>query len=363
MVLVPPSDTVNACGWAVMGFAVSTTDPRFRALLDELSVVRPDGPSPFGVAIRQLRELSRVDSIVCIELVQSTMGWALDGFYADNLPNASRFRLLVSSYLSRGGKLGWFDAAKPELAQRNVLVDIRDKVSAAELEASAIYTQLLQPLHLHRHHVVRALICDDDRLVAWLGAFHSSPVEQAQLDVLDAAIPALQRRLVMDRQIESAPLVNAALEAVLEQIAGPALIVSAGGRIHEVNVAGRALLETKRAELSASILAALAGEAPTLPVELVRLDTHGVNDHWLAVVRTRSADSRAALAIARASARLKLTRRQREVLGRVVLGESNAAIAAALKITERAVEQHVTALFDRAAVDSRAALVTFVLLG
>jgi DNA-binding CsgD family transcriptional regulator len=62
-------------------------------------------------------------------------------------------------------------------------------------------------------------------------------------------------------------------------------------------------------------------------------------------------------------ARWGLTPRQREVLGRVAGGDATGTIAAALGISERAIEMHLTALFDRVGVDSRAALVARVLLG
>ncbi|HSN24871.1 MAG TPA: LuxR C-terminal-related transcriptional regulator [Kofleriaceae bacterium] len=325
--------------------------------------MRPDDPAPLESAIPRLRQLADVESIICASPVQSTSGWTLDSFHADNLPNASRFRALFATYLSRVQRdIGWFNAVRPEPEQRNVLVDLAQMVPADELAASALYTQVLQPLHLHRHHIVRSLLCDGESLLAWVGAFNPTPFDAAQLELLEAAVPALQRRLVIDRQIESAPIVNAALAAVLEQIAGPAFIVSSNGRIHDVNGAGRAMLESRRKELSLTLIAALAGDTPPLPIEMIPLADHGVHGHWLAVIRSRTADHRATSAIARTAARLKLTRRQREVLARVVVGESNATIAAALEISERAVEQHITALFDRAAVDSRAALVTYVLL-
>ena len=43
----------------------------------------------------------------------------------------------------------------------------------------------------------------------------------------------------------------------------------------------------------------------------------------------------------------ELTPREREVLGLMAEGRSNAAIAAALVITERAVEKHVTSIFGK----------------
>lgn len=347
-----------------MGRADSRSDARLRAILDELEVLRPDSPSGVATALRELRELAGLESIVCIVPVPSTSGWVLDRFIAENLPNATRFRTLLASHLARStDAFGWFDPYRPEPDQRNRLVDLSELVPAEQYEASRGYIEVLEPLRLHRHRVFRALLCEDDALVACIGVFHPAPLTPEQRAILEGALPALRRRLNIERQIEVAPLVSAALDAVLEHIAAPAFVVSSSGRIFEVNDAGRTLLATRRAEISTAILAALAHEPTSMNLEITPLDARGAPDHWLAVIRTRTADGRAAQAVARVAARLKLTRRQREVLARVVTGETNAAIAKALHITERAVEQHVTALFDRTAVDSRAALVTYVLLG
>jgi DNA-binding CsgD family transcriptional regulator len=218
-------------------------------------------------------------------------------------------------------------------------------------------------MRLHEQRVTRALLCDGDAFLGWFGVFHDAPLTAAQIAVIEPALPVLARRIATERKLESAPLVSAALDAVLEHIASPALVVSSQGRIFEVNSAARTMLATQRAEVAQAIVATLAGEPSTLAFELTPLASHGAPDHWLAVLKTRSADSRVAQAISRVATRLKLTRRQRDVLSRIVLGESNAMIATALAITERAVEQHVTALFDRTAVESRAALVAYVLVG
>lgn len=47
---------------------------------------------------------------------------------------------------------------------------------------------------------------------------------------------------------------------------------------------------------------------------------------------------------------------EREVLGRIMEGDSNAEIAATVGITERTVKAHVTALLDAAGCDSRTKL-------
>lgn len=343
---------------------VRSASARLKAVLDEIEVLRTETTSDLDRVMAELRALADVASIVCVATSQTTSGWAIERFFSDNLPNASRFRTLLRGYLTRTvDAFGWFDPHRPEVEQRNQLVDTQTLVPRDELERSRLYREVLLPMRMHEYRVTRALLCDGDMFLGWFGVFHDAPLLAAQAAVLEAVLPALARRIATERKLESAPLVSAALDAVLEQIASPALVVSSQGRIFEVNSAARVLLATQRAEIAASIVATMANEPAALAFDLTPLASHGAPDHWLAVLRTRSADARVAQAISRVSMRLKLTRRQREVLSRVVLGESNAAIAGALAISERAVEQHVTALFDRAAVESRAALVAYVLVG
>lgn len=337
---------------------------RLDAVLDEIEVLRAETTPDLDGVMAELRELADVAAIVCVATSQTTSGWAIERFFSNNLPNASRFRTLLRAYLTRTvDAFGWFDPNAPELEQRNRLVDTQALVARDELERSRIYREVLLPMRMHEHRVTRALLCDGEMFLGWFGVFHDAPLVPAQVSIFEAVLPRLARRIAMERKLESAPLVSAALDAVLEHIASPALVVSSQGRIFEVNSAARALLATQRAEIASSIVATMANEPAALAFDLTPLASHGAPDHWLAVLRTRSADSRVAQAISRVASRLKLTRRQRDVLSRVVVGESNATIAAALSITERAVEQHVTALFDRAAVESRAALVAYVLVG
>ena len=215
---------------------------------------------------------------------------------------------------------------------------------------------------MHRYHIYRALMCDGDVVLAWFGIYHPLALTSSQRKQINSVLPALRKRLAYERMLAIGPLLSAALDAVLDHIAAPALVVGADGRLIEVNEAGRTLLATRRASAKA-ITATLANEQASIPIDLTPLDDRGAKNHWLAVLRTSTEDSRVGDALARAASRLGLTRRQREVLEHVITGKSNATIADALRVSERAIEQHLTAIFDRAAVYSRAALVTYVLLG
>ena len=54
-----------------------------------------------------------------------------------------------------------------------------------------------------------------------------------------------------------------------------------------------------------------------------------------------------------------LTTRERAILARVAVGESNAQIAARLSISEKTVRNHLTTIFDKLNVTSRAQAIVF----
>lgn len=73
-------------------------------------------------------------------------------------------------------------------------------------------------------------------------------------------------------------------------------------------------------------------------------------------IATALDDYRAGL-VSMDGARVKLTRRQREILGQLVAGHTNQAIADSLGLAESTVKAHVSTLFDLLKVNNRAACV------
>jgi DNA-binding NarL/FixJ family response regulator len=59
----------------------------------------------------------------------------------------------------------------------------------------------------------------------------------------------------------------------------------------------------------------------------------------------------------------RLSTREREIVGLVATGKSNRTIAEALYLSERTVERHVSAVFNKLDVHSRAELIAAVLWG
>ena len=121
------------------------------------------------------------------------------------------------------------------------------------------------------------------------------------------------------------------------------------------------LLDQQRAEIAHALVDAAAGRANQLGIELVPLVERGVPNHYLALVRGDHREMRVAACVRACVERWSLTARQADVLALATRGLANATIAATLCIGERSIELHMTAIFDRAGIDSRAALVARVL--
>ena len=347
-----------------MGRLSKADHNRLDELTAELSVIKLGAPSAIRHVLPELRVFAELESMVCMCPVERTTGWAVERFDCDNFTNDTKFRQLSIAFLERAPRrFGWYDAIRPEPGQRNVVLDLDVLVSRDELEQSAVFAEVLVPMRLDKTRQIRALICDGASLLAWFGAFHPEPADARQQEIMIAMIPALRRRLSLERRLATTPMMTVALEAALEQLGAPAFVINGAGRVFEANQPGKALLETRRTEVSVALQNAIAKRPASLSFELTRFREHGPEDHWLAILRSRDSDVRMARSLSVAVKRFKLTGRQRAVLELLLRGETNTTMAATLGISERAVEQHVSAMFERAGVENRSTLISLVLLG
>jgi DNA-binding NarL/FixJ family response regulator len=142
------------------------------------------------------------------------------------------------------------------------------------------------------------------------------------------------------------------LAAVLELLVVPTWVVRHDGTVRYANARGVAWQQLDPPRLAEELRAAIAGDATSRRFAVTALSLPG----WYLV--SASDDDRC---IERARAQFKLTPRQSEVLGLVVVGATNRTIGEMLGITERTVEVHLTAIYERAGVENRATLVARVL--
>lgn len=334
---------------------------RVREISDELDTVRLDGTCGIAAVLPAMRQLLAAESLLVLSPVERAMGWDIERFDHDNFPaNADFKRRFIRFFDTAPSRFAWYDATRPEPEQRNRVIEAIGKIPPGEYEASRIYAEVMRPAGLHRHRQPRVLVCDGASMLAWFGAFHPEPFDVRQNRLLAAWVRPMQRRLRIERQLQGAGRARAILEHALDQLGAPAFVIDERGRVLEASGSGRALFDMRQTEISGALRDALAGRPNALGFELTAVADVSTPACWLAIARAGSADARLASAIARATARWSLTARQREVLELLVRGTANATIAAELAIAERTVELHVTALFDRAGVDSRAALVAAV---
>ncbi len=144
------------------------------------------------------------------------------------------------------------------------------------------------------------------------------------------------------------------LRAALDAVPSAAFILSAAGSLVAANVAGKRWLALDRGR-EGELRSAVRGRPPADLVVTLVTDGEGA----FLLVR-RELEDRGASAGGEHALRWRFTPREREVLALLLAGHSNRHIAADLAIAERTVESHLSSMFEKAGVVSRAALVARV---
>lgn len=145
------------------------------------------------------------------------------------------------------------------------------------------------------------------------------------------------------------------LDAALDAIARATFVVDGSGDVLKANALARALLadlEVSIRDTLRAVVGAGVGEHPGWSVTPVVTSGQGIES----LVVARAANVGIGARIVQAQRQWGLTRRQLEVLAKIANGSPNKIIAASLGVSVRTVEVHLTALFTKACVTSRAEL-------
>lgn len=332
---------------------------RARAICEELDTLRLGGPPVLDVVLPELHELVGLETMVAYRVRAEERGWSVDLSHHSSPVGQEVLRLFKAFVAGHPGSFGMYDPVRPQPSQRN-----RVKVIAtSQLTDLPQVQSCFYPVGVDQHWQLRVLVCEGPSLLAWVGGFLPERPDVLRNRLLAAMVPALRRRLSLERRLRDAPRTFAAFHVALEMLGAPAFVIATSGAIHEANSAARALLATSGSEVRAALRDAVAWRCNVLRFELTPLREPGAAD-YLAVLRPAAPetdDARIAHRVALAGARWQLTPRQREVLALLVTGASNGLIAQTLDIAERTVEFHVTALCNRVGADSRAKLTALVL--
>jgi len=259
---------------------------------------------------------------------------------------ASRELQRVLEETNRGRAFGGFDPLRPAADQRNRAIKPRTLMDDHALRETAA-TRGQRRLGLDALDELRVLVCEGNRLLAWVGGYREGSFTAREEAILEVLAQPLRKRFEFERRFEFAELSSTALDTVLDTLTTPAFIVDR--RTRRVLFAN----ETGRARLASLDLdGALAG-APGFDVRAVPQPGGGSGVH---LVLATNNDERSRLSVCRK--RWGLTKRQAQVLALVVDGFGNKEVAADLGISLRTAELHVSALLEAANVQSRAQLVS-----
>jgi DNA-binding NarL/FixJ family response regulator len=269
----------------------------------------------------------------------------LDFFHGARMP--AGIRGAYERWLSSAPrKFAAYDPDRPEPRQRNVALRTHEIEALNGRLSSPVVRSFLPRFALSECDQLRALICDGPVLLAWVGGFRAGPFGRDAVRALNAVVPALQRRLSMERKLVEAQRSAQEIGGALESVPAGAFVLSGSGAVLHANAAGRAMLDKDRKPIEEQLR--LGGPS----VQLARLSAD--SDLRLAILSS-ALDPTPRVVVARA--RWQLTRRQTEVLALVAQGLSNRAIALSLECSESTVELHVSALLEKADCESRSQLV------
>ena len=151
-----------------------------------------------------------------------------------------------------------------------------------------------------------------------------------------------------------------ALDLAISAIDAPAVVVDLGGAVLHANGNAATLLARDRQGVSRSLVRALAGAPADLDWGLTPLRGRDNRHRFLAILRAPRRGPHVADSLPSTVQRWRLTPRQAQVLDLVARGFTNALIADELGIGEGTVEFHLSAIFDKAGVESRAMLIARV---
>ncbi len=357
---------------------VSDINRQIQELTAFLDVIREEEPEALARVVQELGQLLETKKVLAfgvrIEDGRCSLAFAhVRGDVPDKLTRPLN-ALLASC---RAPLL--FNPAKPEANQRNVPLVLPPLLRIPPSGVLVKKARRGRPIHLslngglsseqerlrtqqflaagdiENDFVLRALICDGSTLLAWLGIFQPTPPTEKQREIFAALIPALQKRLKVERLVGKTAFNATALDLVLEKLAAPAFLITAAGAIVRTNSAGRLVARADWRGLEQSLRDSLLAPGPESAYDLTRLSWMGVPDHYLAV--ERPSPHQHVHRLDEAVKQWSLRTRGAKVLSRLVQGDANKAIAAKLGCAESTIELHVTEILRQAGVDSRAALI------
>jgi DNA-binding CsgD family transcriptional regulator len=330
-----------------------------RRLRDLLERYRPSARPIIDEFIHELYPVLEADGAFAMRPARGELGWTADFVYSTSpaavettrnflrtapdgwspffpvTPTALRNRAL------RMREVNPHRYVNPSPATRHFISEVVDKIPGYEIAMDDLGVS----------------VCDGEVLLGWVGSTRRAFFGPREIAVLDALVPSLKARMLLEHQLGLGGASRALLEAALEAIPTATFIV-ARSSIDHANAIGRILLERERTATVDRLRESMRTSSPDAPFAITPVEWPGAHPMALAVLRGgRSDGGEVDRRLAAFSVRNRLTPRQGEVLALLARGYANKTIAERFGVAEATVEEHVTLLLRKASVDSRATLV------
>ncbi|HEX7477825.1 MAG TPA: LuxR C-terminal-related transcriptional regulator [Polyangiales bacterium] len=314
--------------------------------VDAAALTPEPAPAWLAPALQQLLECTHLT--ICRPLRVGHDSWSV----GEASSTDADFVRAYDAALRQGHYPFHYNLLQPEPAQRNQVYRLAELHSHAAGTRCSVEETLAQ-CGVPDHDQLRVLICDGPILLAWVGGFRQTPFEEREKALLAALVPALQRRLSVQRMLLDTNAARLGLPAALDLLGAPAFVARPTGRIAHANVAGRTLFDQDPHGLTARLLSAIDGtHGPSISTPVA---APGLPELFVIVLRDQADGLE--LRLQRAAAHWKPTRRERDVLRHLAAGDANKEIAVKLACSEANIEHHVTSLLRKARCDGRCRLI------
>jgi len=333
---------------------------RIRELEGELATVTDGGPPASSWMIGALRELLGAEKAFVCGYSARGDGIAVDSGFTDGVDP----ELLVFADRWLADKtIGWttYNPLRPEPAQRNVALSFSDVTAVTGLRDAPVLSEVYARFGLLTDDNLRVLVCDGPSLLAYVTFFQGGLILPVQKRLLTRLVPAVRRRLSVERLLQTGTGMHGILLAALEEISAPAFVLDDAGALLEANSVGAEWLATEVVHKRRILREAVRREGQAAgPFRVTRVASTGVAPRFLVVSKAPPSTPQLCGAAAR---RWRFSPREAAVLALLAEGLTNRAIAAQLEVSERSVESWLTSMFEKAQVESRAELIVAALRG
>jgi hypothetical protein len=174
-------------------------DRRVEEIVSELQGATLGGHALLAV-LPKLRRLLDAERVAAYLPKRAPPAWKLEFAFFEGFPgNPER---ICQEWLATAPADAFpFDPEHPPAEQRNQVLRARGVYSAEDFAKLPMIRDLFPKLGLSGLDQIRVLVCDGDKLLAWVGAFRSRSFTEEEAQRFQQLVPPMQSRLQLEQSL------------------------------------------------------------------------------------------------------------------------------------------------------------------